>query len=319
MILRSLDLFAGIGGMRLGLEKACKDLGFKHECKMFSEIDKNCINTYNMNFPNTRHYGDISLIGDDYEFINSNIPDHDFLLGGFPCQPFSHAGKKLGLEDKTRGTLFNYIKNILNVKKPKFFLLENVKFLRSHDGGRTMNIILDSLRENYTVPSPVVLKSSDFNLPQKRERVFIVGKYKDSTFDFFQFPHPPKRTTHVGSVLEKNVDEKYTISTKLWKSHKIRKKNNLDNGKGFGYSLFKSDDPYTRTLTHRYYKDGSEILIDRGPNKNPRMLTPRECANLQGFPKNFKLHQSKNQNYKQFGNSVSVPVIYAIVKKVLEF
>ena len=223
--------------------------------------------------------------------------------------------------DDTRGTLFFEIERILREKRPHAFLLENVKQLKGHDGGRTFRIIMEHLDElNYHAEAKV-LRAADFGVPQNRERIYIVGldrNYYNIPDDYiFPFPEPTGVKTKVGDILEDGVDEKYTISDRLWEGHQRRKIENKKNGKGFGYALFNNNSPYTSTISARYYKDGSEILIEQS-GKNPRKLTPRECARLQGFPDNFVIPVSDAQAYKQFGNSVAVPVIRAISTKMLE-
>lgn len=301
-----IDLFAGIGGTRLGFYQTGKV-----QSVFSSEIDKFAIKTYSRNFGDTPH-GDITAIE------STDIPDHDILVGGFPCQAFSQAGKQLGFED-TRGTLFFQIARILNDKRPKAFLLENVRNLLTHDHGRTFAVIKDTLEElNYKVYYNL-FKAREFGVPQNRERIYIVGfdKTQVPNYESFQFPKPLNMPTSVGSILESQVDDKYTISDKLWTGHQIRKKNNKANGKGFGYTLFNEQSEYTNTLSARYYKDGSEILIEQ-KGKNPRKLTPREAARLQGFPEEFVIPVSDTQAYKEFGNSVAVPVIHAIAEEILK-
>lgn len=301
-----IDLFAGIGGTRLGFYQTGKT-----KVVFSSEIDKFAIKTYKANFGETP-YGDITKISE------KNIPDHDILVGGFPCQAFSQAGKKLGFED-TRGTLFFEIARIIKEKRPKAFLLENVKNLKSHDKGRTYKTIEQTLKDlNYDVHS-VILKAKDFGVPQNRERIYIVGFAKDKVknYDNFSFPIPPNTDVSVGDILESKVDDKYTISDTLWQGHQRRKKEHKLKGNGFGYTLFNKNSPYTNTLSARYYKDGSEILIEQ-LGKNPRKLTPREAARLQGFPENYIIPVSDTQSYKQFGNSVAVPVIHAIAKNIIQ-
>lgn len=334
-----IDLFAGIGGIRLPFQQA----GGK--CVFTSEWDKFAQKTYLKNFGEMPH-GDITQIN------ASQIPEHDILLGGFPCQAFSQAGLKKGFAD-TRGTLFFEIQKILVEKRPKAFLLENVKQLKGHDKGRTLTSILNILRGdgdlsitddlqvsaeaklaiseklNYWVDFKV-LRAADFGAPQNRERIFIVGFDKDyfGDVDFstiFQWPIAPKTPTKVGDILEDlthlTIDEdRFTISDRLWEGHKKRKLQHKQKGNGFGYSLFRPDDPYTNTLSARYYKDGSEILIDQSElNKNPRKLTPRECARLQGFPESFEIDAvSQVQIYKQFGNSVCVKVVERIAESITD-
>lgn len=307
MNLKIIDLFAGIGGIRMAFEQAGEQLGNKIKCVMSSEIDKFAIETYQINFGNHFVFGDITKIN------NEDIPDHDILLAGFPCQPFSQAGLKAGFFD-TRGTLFFEIERILKHKKPKAFLLENVKHLKNHDKGKTLKIILEALQKIGYHVSFEVLNAKNFGLPQNRERIFIVGFLDQVNFIF---PKPQNINTKVGDILENNVDHKYTITDKIWAGHQRRKTEHANKGNGFGYSLYNENSPYTSTISARYYKDGSEALIEQ-IGKNPRMLTPRECARLQGFPDHFVLHKSKKQAYQQIGNSVSVPVIRQIAKNILE-
>ena len=302
-----IDLFAGIGGIRIPFQ----EMGGK--CVFSSEWNKFSQKTYHANF------GEVPA-GDITKISSSEIPDFDILLGGFPCQPFSQAGKHLGFND-TRGTLFFEIERILRDKRPKAFLLENVKQLKGHDGGRTFEVIREHLLNlNYTV-SAKILRASDFGVPQIRERLYFVGFNKDY-FQIpneysFKYPEGEKLPTRLGDILDTSVDSKYTISDKLWEGHKLRKIKNKAAGKGFGFSLFDENSPRASTLSARYYKDGSEILIKQ-EGKNPRKLTPRECARLQGFPDYFIIPVSDAQAYKQFGNAVAVPVIRAIAKNMLK-
>jgi DNA (cytosine-5)-methyltransferase 1 len=300
-----IDLFAGIGGIRLGFQKAAKG---KIDCVFTSEWDKYAVETYQANYKNEEIFGDITKVE------TKNIPNHDILLAGFPCQPFSQAGLKKGFSD-TRGTLFFDIERILINKKPQAFLLENVKQLKGHDKGKTLETIIEHLKKaGYENVHTKVLKARDFGLPQNRERIFIVG-FKNKKIKF-EFPPPHNKATKVGDILEKKIDKKYTISDKLWEGHKRRKLQNKAKGKGFGYSLFNENSEYTNTISARYYKDGSEILIEQ-LGKNPRKLTPREAARLQGFPDTYIIPVSDNQAYKQFGNSVAVNVVEAVAKKIL--
>lgn len=305
---RFIDLFAGIGGIRIPFQ----ELG--GACVFSSEWDQFAQKTYTVNFGETPS-GDITKIE------SSSIPDFDILLGGFPCQPFSSAGLKKGFAD-TRGTLFFEIERIMRDKRPKAFLLENVKQLQTHDKGRTLKVILSHIKELDYYVKYVVLRAGDFGVPQNRERTYIVGfdkRYFDISEEYdFQFPTPTYEKTRLGNILESNVDDRYTLTDAIWEGFKKRKQNNIDRGAGFGYCLFNEDSPYVSTLVARYYKDGQEILIDQGPDKNPRKLTPRECARLQGFPDSFIIPVSNSQAYKQFGNSVAVPVIRAIAKRILE-
>lgn len=293
-----IDLFAGIGGIRLGFESS----GGK--CIFSSELDKFAQMSYEANF-GEKPAGDITLINE------KDIPNFDVLLAGFPCQPFSNAGLKMGFED-TRGTLFFYIARIINHHKPKVVFLENVKGLKSHNNGRTFRVIQNILEEmGYNVYSQI-LNAKDFGVPQNRERIYILG-FLDNVD--FSFPEPIFKKTKVGDILQKDVEKKYTISDKLWAGHLRRKKEHIEKGNGFGYSIFDENSPYTSTISARYYKDGSEILI-RQNDQNPRKLTPREVARLQGFPDDYKIVVSDNQAYKQFGNSVCVPVIKALSNQI---
>ena len=307
MKFKFIDLFAGIGGIRLAFERAGGACVFTSEWDSFAQI------TYEANFGDKPH-GDITKID-----VNE-IPKHDILLGGFPCQPFSNAGLKKGFED-TRGTLFFDIARIVDFRKPSLILLENVKGFLRHDKGRTLAVVEETLDElGYNVFHKV-LNAKDFGVPQNRERIYIVGINRKRLGNIgFSFPAPKNKKTKVGDILEDSVDSKYTLSNKLWQGHKRRLKEHREKGNGFGYSLFDADSPYTSTISARYYKDGSEILIEQ-EGGNPRKLTPREAARLQGFPENFKIPVSDTQAYKQFGNSVAVPVVTAIaseMSKVLE-
>lgn len=334
-----IDLFAGIGGIRLPYQQQ------GGHCVFSSEWDKFSQKTYLTNFGEMPQ-GDITRIP------ASDIPDHDVLLGGFPCQAFSQAGLKKGFSD-TRGTMFFEIQRIMTAKRPKAFMLENVKQLQGHDKGRTLKTILDILRGNgtHSVPDDIpisedarnalseklnywvdyrVLRAGDFGAPQNRERIFIVGfdrdYYRGVDFDsVFRWPVPPMTPTRVGDILE-DLDrlplsqDRYTISDRLWIGHQKRKLEHQKKGNGFGYSLFNKDSEYTNTISARYYKDGSEILIDQSHlGRNPRKLTPRECARLQGFPDDYIVDAvSQGQIYKQFGNSVCMNVIRAVSEQLVE-
>lgn len=337
---RFIDLFAGIGGIRLPFQ----EIG--GECVFSSEWDKFAQVTYAAN------YGEIPS-GDITQIHAVQIPAHDVLLGGFPCQAFSQAGLKQGFND-TRGTMFFEIQRILAAKRPKAFLLENVKQLQGHDKGRTLATILAILRGEHQgeIPDDVpmsddarqalsqplnywvdvrVLRAADFGIPQNRERIFIVGfdrDYFDKNVDFsmlYHWPKPPKTPTRLGDILEdlsklKAEDDRFTISDKLWDGHQRRKAQHVNKGNGFGYTLYDADSAYTNTISARYYKDGSEILIDQSElRRNPRKLTPRECARLQGFPEKFVVDAvSQCQIYKQFGNSVCVSVIRAVAQSMIQ-
>ena len=302
---KMIDLFAGIGGTRLGFQ-----LHGNVKSVFSSEWDKFSQKTYRANF------GEIPQ-GDITEIDEKEVPNHDILVAGFPCQAFSQAGLKRGFDD-ARGTLFFDIARILNEKRPKAFLLENVKNLRSHDKGKTFEVIVNTLHELDYHVSSAILKARDFGVPQNRERIYIVGfdKRTVDNYEDFEFPTPSNVETKVGNILQQNVSEKYTISDRLWDGHQRRKEEHKNKGNGFGYSIFNNNSPYTNTISARYYKDGSEILIEQ-KDSNPRKITPREASRLQGFPEDFIIPVSDTQAYKQFGNSVSVPVVYEIAKNVL--
>lgn len=306
---KQIDLFAGIGGIRQAFQKHG---GYN---VYSSEWDKFAQTTYRINYGEIPD-GDITLVDE------KDIPDHDILLAGFPCQPFSQAGLHKGFED-TRGTLFFDVARILKAKRPKAFMLENVKQLRGHDKGNTLKVILSVLDElNYYVPNPQILNAYHFGLPQNRERIIIVGFNKDYLpANFKEFEYPIGQINEkicVGDILEKEVGDRFTISDKLWEGHQARKKKHKKKGNGFGFSLFNEDSKYTSTISARYYKDGSEALIEQVGN-NPRMLTPRECARLQGFSDDFIIPVSNARSYKQFGNSVSIPVIEAVAVAMLNY
>ena len=330
-----IDLFAGIGGMRLGFQP----LGGK--CVFSSEWDKHAARTYAANFGEIPH-GDITQIP------AGEIPDHDILLAGFPCQAFSQAGQKKGFLD-TRGTMFFEVQRILAEKRPKAFLLENVKQLKGHNKGQTLKTILQILRGEFEshIPEDVplseearkalsvklnyfvdfkVINARNFGVPQNRQRIYIVGFDKDyfkAAFmkDFFRFPEEKEPSVILGDILEDHseVDPAFTITERMWQGHQERKQKHRDRGNGFGYSLFDRKSDYANTISARYWKDGSEILINQSDiGKRPRVLTPRECARLQGFPKEFFIDAvSKRYIYQQFGNSVSVPVIKALANEML--
>ena len=354
-----IDLFAGIGGFHQAMH-ACGAL-----CVFASEWDKYARETYEANYKSIPP----NLFENNYRYFNSDIndakiediPDFDICCAGFPCQPFSIAGHRLGFED-TRGTLFFNIANIVKEKckgphPPKVLFLENVKGLKNHDKGKTLEVILATLEElgyNYRYN---VLNAKYFGVPQNRERLFIIAWNKNlidakdfvfplgldkngaSIYDKSQLKDGCIKTS-VSEILEpdKSIDASFTISDKMWEGHKARKERNKLNGKGFGYSLFNKDSVYCSTISARYWKDGSEILIDQSDKGlNPRKLTPVEAGRLQGYkiigngweyPEyatnqnnndsnlEFKIVVSKKEAYHQFGNSVAVPVIKAITKEI---
>ena len=309
-----IDLFAGIGGMRLAYESA------GGHCVFSSEWDKKCQETYYANFGEIP-YGDITKIN------ATDIPDHDILVAGFPCQPFSIAGvskknslgRATGFEDKTQGTLFFDVCRILKEKRPKAFMLENVKNLKSHDKGNTWKVIESSLKELDYAVFNAVLDGQDF-VPQHRERILIIGfdkhRYGDDISFEFNYEKPANKKC-LNDILEPVVDNKYILTPHLWQYLQDYAAKHKAAGNGFGYGL-PDLNGISRTLSARYYKDGSEILINRGEGNIPRRLTPRECARLQGFPDDFKIVVSDTQAYKQFGNSVVVPLMSAVAKIVVK-
>lgn len=295
-----IDLFAGLGGIRIPFE----ELG--GECVFTSEFDKFAQQTYLENF-NEIPKGDITKISE------KEIPSFDLLLAGFPCQPFSNAGLKKGFND-TRGTLFFDITRIIKKHKPKVVFLENVKGFKSHNKGNTFKVIKENLEKlGYKVFTKII-NARDFGVPQNRERIYIIG-FLDKDIDF-EYPKESGIKTRVGDILEKDVDDKYTLSDRLWQGHQRRKKEHKAKGNGFGYSMFNENSEYTSTMSARYYKDGSEILIEQ-KGKNPRKVTPREGLRLQGYPEDYIFPVSDTQAYRQCGNSVAVPVIRALAKIIV--
>lgn len=355
-----IDLFAGIGGFH----QALHSVGMK--CVFASEWDKYARIAYEANYKTISP----NLFEDNYKYFNSDIkdiipsqvPNFDVCCGGFPCQPFSIAGLHKGFED-TRGTLFFNIANLIKEKivsgyPPKVLFLENVKGLKIHDKGNTLKVILSTLEELGYDYRFDVLNAKYFGLPQNRERLFIIAWYKDLIkVDDFKFPYGINENlnpifdkkeilkdsirTKVSDIFEpiSNIDSSYTISDKMWIGHQTRKERNRLNGKGFGYRLFTGESPYCSTISARYWKDGSEILIDQSElGKNPRKLTPVEAGRLQGYRilgsgwenvncennqnynsgnLEFKIVVSKKEAYHQFGNSVALPVIKSLSKEIL--
>jgi DNA (cytosine-5)-methyltransferase 1 len=314
--------------MRKGFEKG--------RCVFTSEKDKFAVKTYMANFPGSVVHGDVTKID------ASTIPDHDVLLAGFPCQPFSLSGvsknnslqRSHGFAHETSGTLFFDIVRILEARKPKAFLLENVKNLLSHDKGKTFSVVMQTLERElgYSVFYKVI--DGACFVPQHRERVYLVGYREKKTENIFDgMVLPEKGSVLLKSVLHgafetpehpytKHVDgctvveDKYTLSQKLWEYLKEYKEKHKKKGNGFGYGLVTEND-VARTLSARYYKDGSEILVEQ-EGKLPRRLTPRECARLMGFEDSFVIPASDTQAYKQFGNSVVVPVVKTVAEFLLK-
>lgn len=325
---RFIDLFAGIGGIRMGFEANGGKCVFTSEWNDFSK--KTYLDNYSNHHP---------FIGDIVPYLAEDIPDHDVLLAGFPCQPFSIAGvskknalgRPHGFACATQGTLFFDVARIIATKRPKAFLLENVKNLLSHDKGNTFDIILRILKDElgYDVHYKVI--DAQYFTPQHRERIIIVGFCEKTHFSWNDLRLPEERP-RLASVLHKTdgsepmlpwdenrffdyeqqiVQPKYTLTVNMWNYLQAYAKKHRAAGNGFGFGLVYPES-VTRTLSARYYKDGSEILVWQGKNKRPRRLTPRECARLMGFPDTFKIPVSDTQAYRQFGNSVVMPVMKEI-------
>lgn len=357
---RFIDLFAGIGGIRKGFEEQ------KGLCVFTSEWNPFAQKTYKANYGSVEEHifnsdiRDVTLSSDDsvteseaYKHIDKSIPDHDVLLAGFPCQPFSIAGvskknslgRAHGFECNTQGTLFFDVARIIAAKKPKAFVLENVKNLKSHDKGKTFKVIMETLDElgywvsdsDHEGPNDPKIVDAQHWLPQHRERIILVGFRKDlNIHEGFTLrnlkKYYPKKKTSLGDILDSDVDPKYILTPKLWQYLYQYAEKHKAKGNGFGFGLV-NENSVARTLSARYYKDGSEILIDRGWDfskgfdnkrnleKRPRRLTPEECARLMGFSKprgnSFRIPVSDTQAYKQFGNSVVVPVFEAVAKLII--
>lgn len=360
-----IDLFAGIGGFHTAMHSiGCK-------CVFASELDKYARISYEANYKDIEpklflkdKNGNYLYFNEDInDIVPSDVPDFDICCGGFPCQPFSVAGLKMGFND-TRGTLFFNIANLVREKinagvPPRVLFLENVRGLKNHDKGNTLKVILATLDELGYGYSYNVLNAKYFGVPQNRERLFIIAWYKKLVnVEDFRFPlgigHDGKTIydketlkegtmpTRVSDIFEPSdtIDPKFTISDRMWIGHQNRKERNRQNGKGFGYSLFRADSSYTSTISARYWKDGSEILIDQSDKGlNPRTLTPVEAGRLQGYrilgngwehPEcadnqnynasnpEFKIVVSKKEAYRQFGNSVAIPVIKKIAEEIIK-
>lgn len=311
-----IDLFAGMGGFRLAMQAQGGKCVFSSEWNAYSQ------KTYFANF-GEMPFGDITK-----ELTKSYIPEHfDVLCAGFPCQPFSIAGvskkkslgRETGFKDKTQGTLFFDVADIISRHRPKAFYLENVKNLTSHDKGNTFRVIRETLEElNYSIHYQVM--DGQTYVPQHRERIMIVGFNKDifEGEEAFTFPEQHEATRCVKEILDPNIDPKYTLSDKLWAYLQNYAEKHRAKGNGFGFGLVDLDG-ITRTLSARYYKDGSEILIPQGEGKNPRRLSPRECARLMGYPDEYRIDRvSDVQAYRQCGNSVIVPLITAVSQQIIK-
>lgn len=359
-----IDLFAGIGGFHIAMHS----VGAR--CVFASEWDKNARLSYEANYVGIEpklfkknKKGQYLYFNEDInDVVPSKVPNFDICCAGFPCQPFSVAGLKRGFED-TRGTLFFNIANLVREKiraghPPKVLFLENVRGLKNHDKGKTLKVILATLEELGYRYSYEILNAKYFGIPQNRERLFIIAWYKESIdVGNFCFPYGIAKDgttiydkkelkkgtlpTKVSDIFEPSqITEPFTISDRMWIGHQNRKERNKQNGKGFGYSLFNADSPYTSTISARYWKDGSEILIDQSDKGlNPRTLTPVEAGRLQGyrilergweFPEcadnqnynssnpEFKIVVSKKEAYHQFGNSVAIPVIKRLAEEIVK-
>ncbi|HYG05400.1 MAG TPA: DNA (cytosine-5-)-methyltransferase [Stenotrophomonas sp.] len=324
---RFIDLFAGIGGIRMAFE------AHGGRCVFTSEWNPWAQKTYLANFPEAAH----ALEGDITKVDARDIPDHDVLLAGFPCQPFSIAGvskknalgRAHGFADETQGTLFFDVARIIAEKRPAAFLLENVKNLVSHDKGNTFRVIKKVLEEElgYHITCKVV-DGAHF-VPQHRERILIVGFRENTDFTFDDMVLPDKKPTmkeilhpqdgseepetHYTIGPKAKINDRYTLTPKLWAYLQAYAEKHRAAGNGFGFGLV-GPDSVSRTLSARYYKDGSEILVSQGARKRPRRLTPRECARLMGFPNEFVIPVSDTQAYKQFGNSVVMPVMREVAR-----
>jgi len=316
-----IDLFAGIGGFRIAMQ----NLG--GNCVFSSEIDNYAKKTYDVNFGEVP-FGDITKIDEN------DVPEHDVLCAGFPCQSFSIAGKRKGFKDETRGTLFFDIARIIEAKKPKVFFLENVKGLRNHDKGRTLKTILKVLRDDldYFVPEPRIMNAKDFGVPQNRERIFIIGFRKELGIDEFEYPKPLNKRVKFADVKEtKTVSVKYYLSTVYQNTLRNHKQRHADKGNGFGFEIIPDDKCANAIVVGGMGRERNIVVDCRLTDFTPitkikgevnrdgwRRMTPREWARLQGFPENFIIPVSDAQSYKQFGNSVAIPVIQATAKEIID-
>ena len=331
---RFIDLFAGIGGIRIGFQE------HGGKCVFTCEWNKFAQKTYLANFPQT---SDHMFAGDITEIDEKDIPEHDVLLAGFPCQPFSIAGvskknalgRPHGFECTTQGTLFFDVARIIAEKKPKAFLLENVKNLLSHDKGNTFKVILQTLRDELGYEIHYKVIDGQHFVPQHRERILIVGFRGKTDFSWDALQLPEKGAVKLSSILhpqdgtelaedpyttgaKAKINSKYTLTPKLWTYLQAYAEKHRKAGNGFGFGLVDGDS-VTRTLSARYYKDGSEVLVSQGKRKRPRRLTPRECSRLMGFPEDFIIPVSDTQAYRQFGNSVVMPVIKEVARIMMPY
>lgn len=330
-----IDLFAGVGGTRLGFEAV------GGRCVFTSEWNKYSQQTYLANFPSGGHH---TMVGDITQVPAAEIPDHDVLIGGFPCQPFSIAGvskknslgRPHGFADETQGTLFFDVARIIDEKRPKAFMLENVKNLQSHDKGRTFATILRTLQDELGYDTHFRIIDASPWVPQGRRRIFIVGFREDVQQEFdFEDLVIPDRTPRMRDILhpedgteeaeghytqgpKARVNPKYVLTDHLWTYLQNYARKHKAAGNGFGYGLVDGDS-VARTLSARYYKDGSEVLVSRGEGAVPRRLTPRECARLMGFPDTFEIPVSDTQAYRQFGNSIVVPVVEEVASMIAPY
>jgi len=315
-----IDLFAGIGGFRIAMQN------FGGNCVFSSEIDSFAKKTYDANFGEVP-FGDITKINEN------DVPEHDVLCAGFPCQAFSIAGKRKGFKDETRGTLFFDIARIIEAKKPKAFFLENVKGLTNHNKGKTLKTILKVLREDlgYFVPDPQIMNAKDFGVPQNRERIFIIGFRKDLNIKEFAYPKPMKKKVNFASIKEKKtVSVKYYLSTTYQNTLKNHKERHANKGNGFGFEIIPDDKCANAIIVGGMGRERNIVIDCRLTDFTPvtkikgevnrdgwRMMTPREWARLQGFSDKFTIPVSDAQAYKQFGNSVAIPAIQATAEQLI--
>ena len=336
--MRHLELFAGIGGFRRAMDLLTQDHIMNFHCVGYSEIDLKAVTTYCANF--RPELDEEVAMGDIVEFTKNtenieNLPDFDLLTGGFPCQTFSMMGKQAGFNED-RGQMFFRIIDILAARRPRYVLLENVKNLKSHDKGNTFKVIWETLTQDLGYTCSYRIIDGQSWVPQHRERIVIVGFKNKIDFSLDDMILPPKGEIKLGSILHKTdgteprlpqdgdkyfdfennkVLDKYTLTDNLWAYLQAYAQKHRSMGNGFGYGLVNEND-IARTLSARYYKDGSEILISQGEGKNPRRLTPRECARLMGYPDDYVIPVSDTRAYKQFGNSVVVPLFHAVAEYI---